>query len=418
MIGKRFQDALLVLLLALGVFLWQRTVFPPWMCDLFLNQLGAHYFRTGEYEWMYTPLSRFDSWKAHSLPIAERLGNDGDLLPLLHPPFVAALLSPAAEAPATHWRNTLFVVNVLLVFLFAFFIVRLCRIEPSLRAFLWALALVLLCYPIARATKLGQIGPLLAAGAWLALLLMRSGRTCLPGILLGFVGAVKLFPIALIVLPLLDRRLKTVFVSLTTVVLIYAVSLLTIGLQVHLAWWEAVREFGSLVWSFIGNQSLQGWLARVAFGLSPLQEMPVAIPTLTLLRIPIITIFGGMTLLVLWRIRGQLTGEQLALASGLLLSAVLLSVPNAWEHYWLFVLPSLGWTIYETMRYRDARFWEIWLAITTFFFLTKLTRFGYADTLFSRTMSGSQTFGMLLLWVWFMRRAWREKWRMHAVQTA
>lgn len=418
MIGKRFQDALLVLLLALGVFLWQRTVFPLWMCDLFLNQLGAHYFRAGEYEWMYTPLSRFDAWKAHSLPIADRLGNDGDLLPLLHPPFVAALLSPVVEAPATHWRNTLFVVNVLLIFVFAFFTVRLCRIEPSLRAFLWALALVLLCYPVARATKLGQIGPLLAAGAWLALFLTRSGKTWLPGILLGFVGAVKLFPIALIVLPLLDRRLKTVLVSLTTVVLIYAVSLLTIGLQVHLAWWEAVREFGNLVWPFFGNQSLQGWLARVAFGLSPLQEMPVAIPTLSVLRVALVLVLGGAALYSLWRLRGRLVGELMALSSGLVLSTLLLLIPNAWEHYWIYVLPSLGWAIYETAHSRDARFWEIWLAIATFFFLTKLTRFGYADTLFSRTMSGSQTFGMLLLWVWFIRRAWREKRRMNAIQTA
>ncbi|MFH1010438.1 MAG: glycosyltransferase family 87 protein [bacterium] len=418
MIRKRFGDALLVLLLALGIFLWQRTVFPLWMSDLVLNQVGAYYFRTGDYEWMYTTASGLETWHAHSFPIAQRLGNDGDLLPFLYPPFVAALLSPFAQAPAIHWRNTLFVVNVLLVFLFAFLIVRLCQVGLSLRAFLWALALVLLCYPMARATKLGQLVPLLAALTWAGLLLMRSGKTWLSSILLGLVGAAKLFPLALIALPLFNRRFKMAVVWLTTAILVYVVSMLTIGLQLHLYWWEAIREFTSLVYPFFGNQSLLGWLGRVAFGLNPFQEIPMAIPAFGLLRMILIIIFGGISFAALWRIRGHLTGGQLAISGGLVLSTIRLLLPNAWEHYWLFVLPSLGWAIYETVRHRDARFWEILLSIASFFFLMKLTHFYFFDTLFSRIMSGSQTIGMLLLWVWLLRRAWRMERTLDALQTA
>lgn len=418
MIGKRLQDALLVLLLALGIYLWQRTVFPVWTGDVFPNQLGAYYWRHGEYEWIYTPIARFETWETHSLPIVRNLGMDCDLGPFMYPPFVAAILSPFAEFPATSWRGTVFVINFLLLFVFAYQIVVLCGARPSLRALLWALVLVLLCYPMARATKLSQVVPFIAAATWLGLLGMRQGKDWQAGILIGVMGAVKLFPLAVLVLPLLDRRFKVVVVSVVTTIAIYMLSLLMLGWQVHLYWWEVIKEFSTSVLPYFGNQSLLAWLSRAVFGHGGLEEGYIIHPAFFLLRIAIAAVFGCLTALALWKLRGRLISEQLALSCGMVLSAFLLSVPIAWEHYWLFVLPPLGWAIYETVRSRDARFWKVWLAIATFFFLTKLTRFSYTDTLFSRTMSGSQTFGMLLLWIWLLRRAWREKRRMNAVQTA
>lgn len=406
---KHLSDILLALLLCLGVFLWQRTTFPIWMTDLFLNQLGAYYFKTGQYEWMYTPVYRVDAWLEHSQPIAEKLGNDGDILPFLYAPFVAAILSPFAEAPATHWRNIVFIVNFLLLFVFAYLIMKLCRAGPSFRAFLWALALVLLCYPMARATKLGQIVPILAAVTWATLLMMREGKVWLPGILLGLIGAVKLFPIALILLPLLDRRFKLAAVSIGTVICVYGFSVILFGVHIHALWWEVMREFGDLIYPCFGNGSLQGWLSRTAYGFNGFSVIPVAIPTLAATRYLFVAFFGGLTLAALWRIKSYCTGEQLALSSGLLLSAIFLCVPNAWEHYWLFVLPSLGWAIYTTIQKRDKIFWELWLGAASFFFLMKLTRFYYADTLFSDIISGSQMFGLLLLWIWFLRRARVER---------
>ena len=409
MMKKYLPDILLVLLLAAGFFLWQRTVFPIWMSDLFLNQLGAYYFETGQFEWMYTPVERLDLWLEHSVPIAERLGNDGDLLPFQYAPFVAAILSPFSEASAVYWRNTVFGINVLLLFAFAFMTMRLCRAGPSFRSFLWALALILLCYPMARATKLGQIVPILAALTWTALLLMRSGKNWLPGILLGLISAIKLFPIVLILLPLLDRRFKLAAISIGTVIAVYGFSFILFGVHIHALWWEAMREFGNLIYPFFGNQSLQGWLSRAMFGFDGSSEIPVAIPALAAMRFLFIIVFGGLTLTALCKIRGRCIREQPALSVGLLMSAVLLSVPNAWEHYWIFVLPSLGWAIYTAAQKRDNWIWELWLGAASFLFLMKLTRFTYADTLFSNIMSGSQTAGLLLLWIWFLRHAWRNK---------
>ncbi|MBU1983700.1 hypothetical protein KJ815_04750, partial [bacterium] len=102
-------DWLLIALLAIGVFLWQRTVFSLWMVDLFPNQLGAYFWKNGQSEWMYTPLRKNAEWVHVRSPVAVELGAEGDPNTFMYPPFVAAVLSPLAEMPAVWWRNALFV---------------------------------------------------------------------------------------------------------------------------------------------------------------------------------------------------------------------------------------------------------------------------------------------------------------------
>ena len=81
---------------------------------------------------------------------------------------------------------------------------------------------------------------------------------------------------------------------------------------------------------------------------------------------------------------------------------VLLVAPTVWEHYLLFALPALGIAIYGVAREGDAVCWDWVLAIAAFFYTMKLTRF-YSDSPFGQFMSGSQTIGMILLWIWLVR---------------
>jgi hypothetical protein len=334
------------------------------------------------------------------------MGLDCDLCPYMYPPFVAALLAPVSEVPATRWRDVVLVINVSLVFVFAYQIVLLCGAARTWRSFLWALGLVLVCYPLARATKLSQIVPLLAAGFWCGMLWMRRQRDWRSGILMGIVGAIKLFPAALVMLPFLDKRLRLVAITLATMAVIYGASLLALGTQVHGYWWEVMRQFGTHVEPYWGNQSPLGWFARAVEGHTGLSELPFTDPVIEVLRLILLGVFGSTTVWVLWKTRGELSENHVALSSGLLLSGILLSVPISWEHYWLFVLPCLGWAIRDVWLHGDRRFWELWLAAAAFFFTMKLTHF-YGDTVFGQVMSGSQTVGMILLWIWFMRRVWR-----------
>jgi alpha-1,2-mannosyltransferase len=400
------SDWWLILALLAGLYLWQRTVVPVWIGDVFPDQLAAYYLRTGNIESVYAPERTFDNWLTNSIPVAQSLGLDCDLCAYMYPPFVAGILTPFAEIPAPYWRDALLVINILLLFVFSRQMMLLLDQRRNLRVFLWALAVVLLCYPMARATKLSQPVPLLVALTWAGLLWLRKGMDIPAGVALGIAAAVKLFPVVLLLLPLLDRRFRPLAAALATIAVIYVSSVTLWGMRLHVLWWECMREFSQQVIPYWGNQSPLSWLARTVFGYSIMHGRPVQFPELLILRIFCGLIFGVSTLWALWKLRSVASRSRLALAAGLILSAVLLSVPIAWEHYWLFVLPVLVWILFTEWTNGASwnRLW--WLGAAAFFFLMKFTHF-YSESSLGRFMTGTHTIGLVLLWLYLMERAMR-----------
>lgn len=405
-LGKFPHDWLLIALLATGVFLWQRSTFPLWMVDLFPNQLGAHFWQSGQPEWMYTPIAKNADWVRVRHPVAEALGAEGDPNTFMYPPFVAAILSPLANVPAVWWRNTLFVINLILLPVLALQIRALSGADRTCRSFLWSLALVFVTYPVARAMKLGQITPLLFAAFWAAMLWVRKSREIPGAVLAGVIGAIKVFPLVAVAIPILMKRTRTAAWWIGTVIAIYAASLLLLGLRVHGYWWEVMREFSGLVQPFFGNQAPLAWFARVYYQRPMIDVIPFTTPLLGALRIVFLIVFLGGTLAVLGKTRASWQNQSYTLGMGLLLAGLHLSLPVMWEHYWIILLPPLAWAIRETWMRGDHPFWMAWLFAAVFFFTMKLTRF-YGDDLFGQLASGSQSLGMLLFWVWLVRRALR-----------
>jgi hypothetical protein len=405
---KTPPDWVLALLLVVGVFLWQRTTFPLWMIDLFHIQLAAHEWRVGEIEWIYTPLDRFAAWEAHRGPIAEQLGSEGNPNAYFYPPFLAAMLSPFSEVPARMWMYVLFGINTGLLFVFAYLITRVCAVPITWRAFLWALVLVLVTYPMARATKLGQIVPLQAALLWAGLLWMRKTKIWRAGAVLGLVSALKLFPVGLVIVPALERKWQAVIAWLGSIIVIYGISVLLLGIEVHRLWWQAIRDFSAVLYVYQGNQAPSAWLARAVMGIHSLTPAFACPPELEIYRWIGRILFGGGTVAAFWLTRRADHERAFAARIGLVGCGILLALPVAWEHYWMFLLPVLGWAVHYVWVNRDQRFWEMWLAAAAFFFTMKLTRF-YGNWPVRAFMSGSQMWGMLLLWVWLMRWSWRAR---------
>ena len=390
------------LLLLEVLYLWQRTTFPLWMVDLFHIQYAAFEWRAGEPEWMYAPADKYEMWVAHREPVARELGAEGYANAYFYPPFLAAVLAPFSHVPATVWRNVVFAINVVLLFGFAYLIARLSSAHVTWRGLWWALALVLWCYPMSRAAKLGQIVPLLAVLTWTGLLWLQNGKQKASGILLGVVSAIRIFPFGLVLIPLFSRRWRVVAVWSGTVIAIYALSFALMGMAVHRYWWEAMSEFGTHVYAFFGNQSPTGWIARLSGG--GMENMiPYRTPLLHAFGIAGTAIFTGGSGWMLWRKRERLDSSAYPAAVGLMTAGIILGMPNSWEHYWLFVLPALGWAIYQSWEFGDRGFWKAWLACAAFFFLMKLTHF-YGASALERIATGSQTLGMLMMWVWFARR--------------
>ncbi|MCX6600298.1 MAG: glycosyltransferase family 87 protein [bacterium] len=400
------SDILLGLLLITGAYLWQRTAFPLWMIDLLPIQLAAYEWKHGEVEWMYTPAEKFDEWYSTCDSTAALIGGEGFGNPYFYPPFVAATLAPFSEYDAHIWRNVLFAVNVLLIFVNAWLILKVGRIPRTWRHYLWALALVLGTYPMSRTTKLGQIVPLLAVLTWMGLLWLRERKETAAGITLGFVSAVKLFPVGVIAFPLIARRLKTVVIGLGTIAAIYGLSLLTLGLHVHQLFWVAARQFGTLVYPYQGNQSLIGWFVRLFRDRPLIDIVPFTDPGIEIARYAIIIAVAGITLAWMWWHRRAIREDSFAAFAGLLMSGMILSLPTSWDHYWLWLLPVLGWALYEEWTAGDSRLRLIWILVSGFLFVTKLTRF-YVETELGRLMTGSQTVGMLMLWMWLVWRVRR-----------
>ncbi|MBI5058483.1 DUF2029 domain-containing protein [candidate division KSB1 bacterium] len=395
-------DWLLIVALLTGLFLWQRTVFPLWMVDLFHIQYASYEWKQGELQWMYTSIEDTRDWEAHRAPIAAKLGAEGWPNEPLYPPFLHALLSPFADADAASWMYTVFAMNLLLLPAFALIVLRACEVRCSMRSILWGLALVMVCYPMARATKLGQIGPLLVAITWLAILALRRSRQVFGGILLGIVGALKIFPLSLLLAPLLLRRFRFVTAALVTVIGIYAISLFALGLEVHGYWWKAITKFGNLVWPFFGNQSLAGWFVRLTSDVRMDDYRPVLDTRIVCFRL---AAFGGCVVAILpvamriWRKSNSAAAIPLI---GLVMGAVLLLLPTSWEHYWLWMLPVLGWAIHrEWCRQRHSATSAVLLGVAAFFFLMKLTRC-YGESMLGRLISGSQTIGLTLLVLWLL----------------
>ena len=409
MVRKTPPDWVLGLLLIAGIYLWQRTVFPLWMIDLLPIQTAAQQWQRGDVEWIYTPIENYQAWSAHCDTIATGLGGEGFGNPYYYPPFVAAALAPLSGIHAIIWRNILFAVNVVLIFVNALLILRLCRITISARPFLWATALVLVSYPMSRTTKLGQIVPLLAALTWIGLLWLREHKWWSSGTLLGVVSAVKVFPVGLIAFPLIARRLKVSAIWLATVVAIYAVSVLALGLRIHVLFWQAVKQFGTLVYTYQGNQALIGWYLRL-FRDRPVTDIaPYTDATIRAVQAAIlIVVMGGTVGWMRWH-RRAIRDDTFPAFVGLLIAGLLLSLSTSWDHYWLFELPVLGWAIRQEWTSVESRLRLLWILAASFLFLMKLTRF-YGNDPFGRMISGSQTVGMIMLWVWLLWRV-RSPWK-------
>lgn len=402
-------DWLLVLLLVAGVYLWQRSVFPLWMLDSFPNQFAAFCYNAGREDLVYTDSAHLHEWEAQADSLARTLGLDCDIAPFMYAPFVMEALAPFAQVSPLSWRNTVFVINTLLLFVFAYLIARISGAKLSYRSYLWALGLILITYPMARATKLGQIVPLIAALFWIGILYLRRGKEIAGGMVIGLVSALKLFPIAVLPVMILRKQFKATLTALLTVILIYGVSLLTIGIQLHRKWFRSMMDFGGAAHPYFGNQSIAGWISRMGFGQLMEGTMPTSEPLFVYITTITATILAVITLAVLWTTRDNNNVPGLEVRAVFVLSGLLLAVWTSWEHYWLFCLSVLGWAIRDVWTEGRIGRSQYWIAVTAFFFLMKLTRF-YTDTDLGRIASGTQTIGMLMLWLWLI-------WRLRAAHT-
>jgi hypothetical protein len=67
------------------------------------------------------------------------------------------------------------------------------------------------------------------------------------------------------------------------------------------------------------------------------------------------------------------------------------------------VLPVIGWAIHDEWVRNKSVLRLLWVLGAGFLCLMKLTHF-YTDDWFGRIITGNQTIGLLMLWLWLMWR--------------
>ncbi len=382
----RRSDILLGLALAAGLFSFYRGASRPNTADLFHLQFAAYEWHVGTPQKIYSTYAAddFDQWLTEWQVVAARLQPDS--IPNLHfyPPFVAAALAPVADVPVVRWRNTLFIVNLLLILALAGQTLRLSRTPCGWRPFLWALALVLLANATTYSVAFSQITLALAVMAWAGFLALRANMPVWGGATLGLMATVKLTPLALLLFPALRGRWRAVAVGIAVFGGVFLLSWVLLGSEIHRQWWAVSQSVAGHVWANGLDQSLSGWYSRLVLGYS-MATMPFpATPDIVTLRLIGNLVFGAGSVLVLWLRRRSLAGDDaFPAAVGLLICGVLLSLPFMWTYYLVLPLPVLGWALARTWAGGDRGVWALWLGACTLLLCIRLNRF------FSGSLSGT-----------------------------
>ncbi len=188
----------------------------------------------------------------HYLPQTQHMVNGEAILNpgWFYPPLLGVLLMPLVniEHPAIFWTG----LNLLGV---GGLFVQAVRLSPSVRTGLLSLGLVFTSVPILHALKWGQVSIWLAVGLLVALHEIVSDNPKRAWVL-GLLGAIKIYPLLLLLLPLLRRSVRWVGVVL--------VSALCFGVLVP--WLVLGDAFGLYVYAVQRGQLMVSDMATTSGG--------------------------------------------------------------------------------------------------------------------------------------------------------
>ncbi|MET9232072.1 glycosyltransferase 87 family protein [Lentzea sp. NPDC003310] len=252
-----------------------------------------------------------EAWLAGTdLYTADFRGPNG--LPFTYPPFAAMLFGGLAPLPLP-LSALLFTAAGLALFTAA-------CVVASPRAGFGLAALCLLLEPLRGGADLGQINMVLIGLVALDCLLPRTPWP--RGLLVGLAAALKLTP-AIFVLFFLSRgRWRSALTAVATFAACGLTAWLLAPEQSKAFWFRAMLDperVGGLAYS--ANQSLRGLLVRLG------APEPVWFAA--------VVVVLALTVVVVPRLRDDLTALVAVAAAGLLVS------PVSWSHHWVWIAPAL-----------------------------------------------------------------------------
>ena len=304
---------------------------------------------------------------AEQAPIIEQ-----PVFPFLYPPPSLVPLLPLAMVSyrAAKWGMVL--ANHLLVPLLAYLLgFRVTRFANPVLGF-FAAAAVLLSFPITQTIVHDQINVaviVLICWSWLGLRRERAGW---PGVPLALAVLLKQSPVILLALLVVERRWRALGTAVATLGAALIVSVVAVPGRAWSDWFEVVRPslfYGRMpVFLFSPacpyNQSLNGAVSRLFLDPSCTPTDSVVPIAGRVLAYGLALAIVGLSLAATWWTSRLPSAIRIDRGFALLLPAMFLVSPLAWEHHLVFVLPSLvvACTLVLNRR-RPSAVWACLLAV-------------------------------------------------------
>ncbi len=382
------------LLLAGAVFQFGAIALPPWNADLISIQSLALDLSRDKKDLLYPGkgFARNDEWVAHHEANLKELGDRGEPNWCFYPPLVPYFLSPFAVVKAETWRVVWGILQYALILIYALLIERLLRVSDGTNRLPRVLifALVIGCYPVARAVELGQTSILIALLLWTSVYIGFKGRSWLRAVMFGIAIFVKPF-LGVVELPnLIRKRFKLILPVGIVFAGLMALSLALVGLSANREYWNLLTTLSSSQTAFFGNQSLFAGLLRL-FSDLPVYSYGFAqnIDQASIGKLLWITIL----LIALWaQMRARVVNA--ILSTGLWLCAVSLALPISWDHHMIFLLPVIAYLWSLSSRRSEY----VVLGVVTALICVSL-RPVYAETYAGRLWACLPLLGNLILFV-------------------
>jgi hypothetical protein len=209
----------------------------------------------------------------------------------------------------------------------------------------WFAFLVLTFQPMLSNLWHGQVTALIFALFCLSYWLLHRGRPFAAGLALGLIVPFKFYPALFVLYFAWRRQWRAVAGALVSSLAILLVSLLTVGWEGNLAYFQVVASElrGGGIPAF-NNQSISGFLLHAFSRGDVFAWLDVEVPLwLTGLRLGLILLLAGV---VVWAMRrrppaGAGAGDALDLDLALVTFIMLLASPITWYHYYLWLLLPL-----------------------------------------------------------------------------
>jgi hypothetical protein len=274
---------------------------------------------------------------------------DQPIFPFLGPPTGLAPMLPLALVSyrAAKWGMVIgnHLLTLLLAVLLAFRIPRF----PNPVLGLFVGAFVLLSFPITQTIVHDQVNiavTVLICCAWLGL---RRGRSWWPGVPLGLAMLLKQSPVVFLALLAVERRWRALGAAIAVLGAALAVSLAAMPARAWTDWLDVVRPslgYGRMpVFLFSPacpyNQGFNGMVSRLFLAphCGPTEEVVPLAGRALIYGLALAVV--GLSLAAAWRMRRSPPETRVDRGFALMLPAMFLVSPLAWEHHLVFVLPSL-----------------------------------------------------------------------------